>query len=117
MLKEEIGLDIDSVLKAPTPLSSPLPSPHYSPILPENVRSESPTNLASCCRPLSWIKGKFSRNSEPNGQRPPYEGEPQEERHDAISPIFDQLDMHWYWRWMEHLPCESSPSRNYCQRQ
>ena len=108
MLKHEIGLDIDSVWKAPGPLSSPLPSPHPSSILAsEKARSESPTSLTPWYRPLSWIKGKPSRDNAKKEPKPPFKGEYQEELDDAISPIYDQL-RHWYWKWMEYFPCEPS---------
>ena len=116
MLKHEIGLDVNSVLEAPTLLSSPLPSPHPSSILPsEKPRSEPPTSPTSRYRPLSWIKGKPSRDNATKDPKPPYKGEYQEEVDDAISPIFDQLDMHWYWKAMEYIPCELSPSTHHCQ--
>ena len=115
MLKHEIGLDIDSVLKAPTPLSSPLPSPHPSSVLSEKVRSESPTSLTPWSRTFGWIKGKSSRDNATKDPRPPYKGEYQEEVDDAISPIYDQLNAHWYWKAMEYIPCESSPLTHHSQ--
>ena len=115
MLKHEIGLDIDSVLKAPTPLSSPPPSPCPSSLPSEKAPSESPTSLTSRYRPLSWFKGKPSRDNATTDPRPPYKGEYQEEVDDAVSPIYDQLNMHWYWKAMEYIPCESSPSTHHRQ--
>ena len=107
MLQHEAGLDIESIMKAPTLPSSPLPSPHSSSFISEKDRSESPTSLTSRYRPLSWIKGKPSRDNAKKEPKPPFKGEYQEELDDAISPIYDQLK-HWYWKWMEYFPCEPS---------
>ena len=110
MLNQEIGLDINSVLKAPMRLS-PCSSSVFS-----EIRSESPTNLTLWCRPLSWIKGKKSRDNAAKVPKPlRYKAEDEEELNDAVSPIYDQLNMHWYWKAMEYIPCELSPSTHRCQ--
>jgi hypothetical protein len=70
--------------------------------------------------PFSWIKSKFSQTSPPESvsdrKKPAYKdgfffkGGFQEELNDALSPIYDELDKHWYWKAMEWFPCELPPS-------
>ena len=107
MLKHGIGLDIESIMKAPK-----LPST-YPFILPSEIpRSESPTSLASSNSPLI-DKSSPKAAKEDDEIRPPFESECQEILVDAVSPMFDKLPEHWYWRLMELYPCESPPSTNY----
>ena len=107
MLKHGIGLDIESIMKAPE-----LPST-YPFILPSEIpRSESPTSLASSNSPLI-DKSSPKAAKEDDEIRPPFESECQEILVDAVSPMDDQLPKYWYWRLMELYPCESPPSTDY----
>ena len=38
-----------------------------------------------------------------------FEGEAEEELADALSPVYDQLKKHTYWKIMEWIPCKLSP--------
>ena len=119
MLKHEIGLDIDSISKAPT-----LPPPHPYP----STKSDRDELQGITCLnillaifsrlgfSLLWLWNKIQglRFREPpvaldlpNRRRFEYKGEAEETVQDALSQIYDQLDRHWYWKVMEWIPCES----------
>lgn len=119
MLEHEAGMDIGSLSKPPNPLS------------PENLHLTRPGDgkikgfsftripiavASGVALPFRWVWGKLEHlhlKKSPNVvfdfdvTRFKYEGEPQEELKDALSPIYDQLDAHWYWTLMEWMPCES----------
>jgi len=116
MLKHEVGLDIDSIFVAPKPL------------LPDTYQLQKPGNgelkgftllrvptavLSGVTLPIRWVWVKLTHL---RFQKPPkvpylpelprfqYEGEAREELEDAICPVYDQLQMHWYWKVMEWIP-------------
>ena len=105
MLKHQVGLDIDSdtALEAPQPVPSPT----------DYLTKPKPDNGVSLRQilgsPFRWIQDKppksiFDQN------RFVFKGGPQEELNDALSPIYDQLEKHTYWKVMEWIPCELPPS-------
>jgi len=122
MLKHEVGFDVDSpdsLVKAPSPLA---PESHHldwpgDTGLKGFTLSRVPLAILSgIATPFAWVGKKLSKL---RYHKPPetrykfttavskfqYEGsEAREELKDALSPIFDQLDMHWYWKVMEWLP-------------
>jgi hypothetical protein len=119
MLKHEVGLDTDSIFQAPNPLS---PETHH---LDKPAANQIPgfalhrvpvAILSGLSAPFRWLGGKVKNL---RLQRSPqvvfslelprfeYEGsEALEELGDALSPVYDQLDLHWYWKVMEWIPCE-----------
>jgi uncharacterized protein (DUF2235 family) len=119
MLKHEVGLEIDSIFKAPNSLS---PEAHHldkpgSGELKGFTMSRIPIAIFSgLSSPFRWVGGKLKHL---RLRKPPkivfslesldlpkfeYEGEAREELRDALSPIYDQLHMHWYWQFMEWVP-------------
>ena len=127
MLKNEVGLDandVDSIIKAPDPL--PAETYHLDPRDSEQEnRTALPRIAASFSSgvnfPFRWARGKLEA-LRPNGsphastsksQTLPYQGEAQEELNDALHPIHDELDVCWYWKIMEWIPCESFPLDSY----
>lgn len=118
MLKHEIGLDVDSILQAPNPLP---PQTHQLDLPGDNQLKGFSliylpvTILSTLGTPFRWLWGK-TKNL--RFRRPPrvafspelprfiYEGEDLEELRDALSPIYDQLGAHMYWKVMEWIPCE-----------
>jgi hypothetical protein len=125
MLKHEVGFDVDApdgLVKTPSPLA---PESHHldwpgDTALKGFTLSRVPLAILSgLATPLVWVGKKLSKlryNKPPETQykfttavsKFQFEGsEAREELRDALSPIFDQLDMHWYWKVMEWLPCES----------
>ena len=123
MVKHEVGLDIDSISKAPSrhpPRTPPLHDHGRSNEVATFTLRRVPIAIFSgLSLPFRWLWGKaknlfLQSPPQPNflGTRDfVYEGEATEELHDALSPIYDQLDQHWYWRVMEWIPCEL-PSRS-----
>jgi hypothetical protein len=118
MLKHEVGLDVDSIFNAPNPLS---PEAHHLNIpgseeLKGFTLGKIPAAVFSGASfPFRWTWGKMKNlrlHKAPQVvfslevPRFEYEGEAQEELNDALSPIYDQLKAHWYWRLMEWLPCK-----------
>jgi hypothetical protein len=129
MLKHEVGLDVDSLDKAPSPLA---PEAHHldkakSVELKGFKFSSIPRGIFSGLSfPFRWVGGKLSNlrlHKSPHVvfsldlPRFVYEGEAEEELKDALSPIYDQLKVHWYWTMMEWIPCESPPPTRAHQRQ
>ena len=123
MLKHECGMDVDSIkdfkdlksIKAPDPL--PPHTRHLDKQGETVIKGFSfiriPVTIVSGLSfPLRWSWRKLSKlaiHHPPQvvvEQGPVYEGEPHEELGDALSPIYDQLTMHWYWKLMEAMPCE-----------
>ena len=117
----EVGLDIKSLYQAPNPLppqSHTLDSPGPNEIRGFTLRRVPVAVFSGLTLPFRWLWGKTKRL---RLQKPPkvlfsfeqerfkYEGEPVEELQDALSPVYDQLDLHWYWRVMEWIPCELLP--------
>jgi len=111
MLKNEVGFDVDSISKAPPQLSSEtrhLKSPDAEP----GILRQIPAAIASALySPYGWVRDKLSSES-PKTKSPPVEprarfkNESQEELEDALSPIYDQLEKHAYWKAMEWIPCK-----------
>ena len=126
MLKHEVGFDVNPkdglVLKAPTPLapeSHHLDWPGDTALKGFALHRVPLAILSTLATPFAWVGKKLSKL---RYQKPPetrykfttatskfqFEGsEALEELKDALCPIFDQLNMHWYWKVMEWLPCES----------
>ncbi|KAF9786823.1 hypothetical protein BJ322DRAFT_1052259 [Thelephora terrestris] len=119
MLNHEVGLDTDSIFNAPNPLS---PETHHLDKPAANqirgfTLSRVPVAIFSgLSAPFRWLGGKVKNL---RLRRPPrvvfspslelprfkYEGsEALEELRDALSPVYDQLDLHWYWKVMEWIP-------------
>ena len=129
MLNHEVGLDIDSIYEAPKqlpPENLPLDSPRRSNEVRRFTLRRVPVAIFSrLCLPFRWLWGKVKNlrskgppqpNSLPKTWDFEYEGEALEELNDALSPVYDQLDQHWYWKVMEWIPCELPPARKH-QRQ
>ena len=122
MLKHEVGLDINSIFEAPKPLSPAtlrLAGPDGAELKGFSFRNVPVAIISALGSPFRWIWGKLShlrRQSSPKvvftleQERFIYEGEAQEELNDALSPVYDQLKKHTYWKVMEWIPCEL-PSR------
>jgi len=116
MLKHEVGLDVDSTPRAPSPLSPQthrLDEPGPLQLKGFSFHRVPLSILSGLSSPFRWVWGKMSdlhlRKSpkvvfSPDLPRFVYEGEAEEELQDALSPIYDQLDVHWYWRVMEWIP-------------
>jgi hypothetical protein len=94
MLKFEAGMNIDAITEAPEALE------------PE-ARSWTKPESGSL---LSTLTSGWSKLPPPPPPKRVFVSEAQEQLDDALSPIFDQLDEHAYWRPMEWMPCKLSPS-------
>jgi len=111
MLKHEVGLDIENILQPPPRLK------------PDDIHIGKPekplrgsvlnTIWTFISAPFVWIWSKLRGlrvQTSPNvvftseESRFISEGEAREELQDALSPIYDQIPLHWYWRLMEWLP-------------
>jgi len=118
MLREEVGLDIDSISDKP-PLR--LEGKHLDLTPPDGSElkgfslSTVPVAVGSAIiSPFRWTWRKvshlFSKNPPKvpftleNTKRLSYAGEAQEELEDALTPIYDQLNKHTYWKVMEWIP-------------
>jgi len=121
MLKHEVGLDVgpdfDSLLDVPARLK---PTPATRIQLrgkPLGSKSFLKSTWSLISAPFIWFWSLFSKlhsklrvPSHPNIPPPPeesrfiFEGEAEEELHDALSPVYDQMPLHLYWRIMEWLP-------------
>ena len=112
MLKNEVGLDVNSILEAPPPhrpatfqLDMPKPEGGALQKIPAAI-------ISALYSPYSWIRGKPSDVNSPEDESPPVqplptsENESQEELNDAISQIHDQLKKYAHWRVMEWIPCK-----------
>ena len=117
MLEHEIGLDIKSIFKAP----SPLPPAALRLARPNNelegfsLRRIPVAVISGLGSPFRWVWAKLPRlrSKAPSkifnvDDQPRFisEGEAKEELDDALSPIYDQLDKHFYWKVMEWVPCK-----------
>ena len=124
MLKNEVGLDIDPISKAPTPLPPGvlhLRKPNGAELEGFSLRHIPVAVISGLGSPFRWVRGKilnlrvhdskkyrrtlekFERN------RPITQGEPREELNDALSPIVDQIKIHPGWNVIEWIPCKLSP--------
>jgi hypothetical protein len=116
MLKHEVGLDTDSIFRAPNPISPEthsLDKPGGNEIRGFTLTRVPVAIWSGVSLPFRWLWGKTKKL---RLQRPPrvlfsleqerfvYQGEPVEELQDALSPVYDQLDLHWYWKFMEWVP-------------
>lgn len=120
MLKHECGMDIESIFKAPNslpPENRQLVKPGVGQIKGFSFARVPLAILKGISLPFRWVWTKLlhlriQKSAVPFSLDLPgfeYEGEPHEELKDALSPIYDQLDAHWYWKLMEWLPCELHP--------
>ena len=122
MLEHEVGLDINSIFKAPDALSPAtlhLAGPDGAELKGFSFRDIPIGIIKAVGAPFRWIWGKLSHLRVKSSPRVVFtleqarfvsEGEANEELEDALSPIYDQLKKHTYWKIMEWIPCESSPS-------
>ena len=131
MLKHEVGLDVDSILVAPKALSPAtlhLAGPDGAELKGFSFRNVPIAIISAVGAPFRWIWGQLSQLKLSRGpkvvftleqERFIYEGEAQEELDDALSPIYDQLKKHTYWKIMEWIPCKllSRPNPSSHQRQ
>ena len=70
-----------------------------------------PPKQSSTASPLLWIWNKLlHKPAKTDKPAKLFVGESQEILDDALSPIYDQLTKHFYWKVMEYIPCEFSPS-------
>ena len=121
MLEHEVGLDIgsDSVFEAPQPLSPVtlhLAGPDAAELNKGFALRKIPVAIISTLgSPFRWFWGKLSHlrlHSAPkvafslDQQKFISEGEAREELDDALSPVYDQLKTHTYWKVMEWIPCK-----------
>lgn len=118
MLKHEVGLDIDSIFHAPEALSPAtlhLAGPDAAELKGFSFRNIPIAIITAAGAPFRWTWGKLSGlriRSSPRvvftleQERFVSEGEAKEELDDALSPIYDQLKKHTYWKIMEWIPCE-----------
>ncbi|KAF9644019.1 hypothetical protein BDM02DRAFT_3122619 [Thelephora ganbajun] len=108
MLKHEVGLDIDSILEAPQPL--PSATLHLARHKPEGsfLRDIQVATTPALGSPVRRIWDMLSRAVFSQDTRPLEEfaskGESQEELHDALSPIYDQLKEHTGWKVVDWIP-------------
>jgi len=114
MLMHEVGLDIGSITKAPNPLRPTelqLTRANSAELRGFSFRKVPVAVVSGLGSPFRWVWGKLSNlrhhdspkfTLEP--QRPISLGEAQEELEDALSPIYDQLNKHTYWKVMEWIP-------------
>ena len=121
MLMHEVGLDIDSITKAPEPLlpaTLQLARPDSAELQGFSLRKIPVAIISGLGSPFRWVWGKFSnlrRHGSPKvvftleQERFVSEGEAKEELDDALCPIYDQLNSHIYWKVMEWIPCKLSP--------
>jgi hypothetical protein len=116
MLKHEVGMDTDSIFKAPNPLppqSHTLDKPGPNEIRGFTLLRVPVAVVSGVTLPFRWLWGKTKNLRlhkppkvlfSPKEERFVYKGEPVEELQDALSPVYDQLDLHWYWKVMEWIP-------------
>ena len=110
MLKHQVGLDIDSYTAFETPQLLPSATDYLA--RPKPDHGVSLRRILTS--PFRWIRGELSHTSTSESvfdqNRFVFKGGPQEELKDALSPIYDQLEKHTYWKVMERFPCELFPS-------
>ena len=125
MLMHEVGLDIKSLSTAPDPLPPEIrqldiPGTSFFFLSRFSLLRVTSVILRGLSLPFRWVKSEllnllyytppefeFAFTSAAGLFR--YKGEAEEELKDALSPIYDQLKLHWYWKVMEWVPCESLP--------
>ena len=123
MLKYVVGLDTDSITKAPKrlePGSKPLKGPDDTELKGPSFLHVPIAIISVLTSPFRWIwsaldgllvhdssQAVYSPNI--NEPRPPFEGEAQETLEDALSPIYDELKKRTHWKVMECLWCELPP--------
>ena len=125
MLKHEVGLDIDSIFSPPPPLSPTtlhLAAPDGE-LVGFSFRRIPTAIISGLTSPFRWVWAKLPHLRSHSSPKVPFtleqsrfifEGEAKEELEDALSPIYDQLDKHTYWKIMEWIPCKlplSPPTR------
>jgi len=117
MLKHEVGLDIDSLFEAPQPLRPAavhLAGPDAAELPGFTLRKIPVAIISTLASPFRWVGSKLPHlrlHSPPKvpfsleqTDRFTYEGEAREELDDAMSPVYDQLKKHTYWKVMEWIP-------------
>jgi len=116
MLKHEVGLDTDSIFDAPealVPSTITLVGPNGGELEGFSLRHIPVAIISGLGAPFRWVWGKLSSLRLHNTPKPPfsleherfvYKGEDQEELNDALSPVYDQLNKHTYWKVMEWIP-------------
>ena len=126
MLKNKVGLDIESDPKAPEAL---LPTTHKL-TKPDSTEprgfssSDIQTAIISARRPpfLRVWQRLLDLCNPPQAEIPPgsiftFNSEAEEELYDALSPVYDELKKHTRWKIMEWIPCKLSPSPRICPHQ
>ena len=115
MLRHEVGLDIGSGPTFTTPQPLPSTAERLTEAKPDpKSKSKDASWRESLKATFRWILGKPTRlcssgeTFEPVGFTS--NSEPREELADALSPIYDQLERHIYWKFMELIPCKLSLS-------
>jgi hypothetical protein len=119
-----LGLDIDHIDKAPAPIlpqGKPLRKRGPEELPGFRIHKAIASGLQS---PFLWgwdkmknlviPKPKTKTQDSPHNTPVQYIGEAQQELDDALSPIYDQLELHLYWKVMEWFPCESPPLLDLC---
>ena len=124
MLMHEVGLDINSITSAPPPLEPAalhLAVPDGNELEGFSLSRIPAAIISGLGSPFRWIWTKLPHlrfRSSPKVvftlEQPRFisVGEANEELNDALSPIYDQLDKHTYWKVMEWLPCKLLLSPN-----
>ena len=124
MLKHECGLDVDSILKAPpalVPETLHLAGPDGTGLQGFSFKHIPAAIISGLGSPFRWVWSKLSGlrfRSSPKvvftleQERFIYEGEAKEELEDALCPVYDQLEIHTYWKIMEWIPCKPPLSPN-----
>jgi hypothetical protein len=117
MLKHAVGLDIDSIHEAPKPLTPTTLHFPGSDCTEHEVfasRDSAPGLLSRIWVKPSKLLPHNSSQATFSLEDPRFisQGEAQEELDDVLSPVYDQLKKHVYWKVMEWIPCKLFPSRN-----
>ena len=113
MLKHEVGLDIDSIFKAPDLFSSK--TLHRAGPDGAELNSSSLTHTPAIISPpgplfrRTWGKLSNLLKDTPPKRKGFTEGEAKEEFNDALSPIHDEPT---FWKVVEWIPCELPPFPN-----
>ena len=119
MLKNEVGLGIDPILRVPELLPPQIPHlarADTAELEGFSVRQIPVVIISALCSPFLWIWDKLSyilSNNYPKAApalkvfKPhTYKGEAMELRNDALCPIYDQLEKYTHWKVMEWFPCK-----------
>ena len=104
MARNEVGLDMGDA--SPLPIRDSLSSTRESLVEEEHK---------SLWQRLKDTFGRIMDNDKPSLERFISNSERQEELDDALRPIYDQYDKHIYWKVMDYIPCEFSPSNRSCR--